>query len=373
MRIALLSTGHPVWDTYPDGGGIQHQVLGLAREIATRGHEVHVLCRSVEDPAPTDGGVIFHPVSVRLGDEILSVLMFSKKAANEIFHLEPDVVSAFERFSAYFPSHRSYPMTFTAENYDAFRYYQKFAIENHPLNAFIHPWKRRLEEGVMRRSTTVIALTESTKGYLESVGLRNLEVIPNGVVSADYANAGDGGYILYAGRLDPPKRVDLLIRAFANLKHLQKDYALRIIGRGSQRSALEELAQDCGIASFVRFEDWAPRERLAAALGNCTVFVLPSAFETFGITLVQAMACSKPVIGSHSPGPKDIISNGKDGILFRNGSVGDLTRALETCLQDEGLRKSLGRQARRTVEISYDFSSVSEKCLQAYTAAAEDS
>lgn len=367
MKIVLLSTGHPVWDTYPGGGGIQHQILGMATEMTKHGHEVHIIARLIEEPPPTDGRVVFHPLSVRLGDETLSVLMFSVKAANEISSLEPDIVSAFERFSAYFPSHQSCPMTFAAENYDAFRYYRRFAVDNHPLNAIIHPWKCYLEEGVMKRARQVIALTRSTGEYLTSVGIHHHQVIPNGVSTRDYKNLGDGKYVLYAGRLDAPKRVDLLIRAFSNLRKSHDEYTLRIVGKGPQKDSLLRLASDYGVTKQVEFEDWASEKRLISLLGNCSVFVLPSAYETFGIALLQAMACSKPVIGSNTPGPRDIVNNWENGLLFENGSAQDLSRILATCLEDAELRISLGRHARQTVSELYDFSSVAEKTLRVYS------
>src|SRR6267143_5904357 len=104
MRIVLLSTGHPVYDTFPEGGGIQYQILGLATHLAKSGHDIHIICRAVSRLYSIVNGVTFHTVPIRIQDQVLSVLMFSKQACQIIRSLEPDVVATSERFSAYYPS-----------------------------------------------------------------------------------------------------------------------------------------------------------------------------------------------------------------------------------------------------------------------------
>ncbi len=365
MRFVLLSTGDPVYDTFPNGGGIQHQILGLATEIAKQGHEVHVICRAVEESELPESGVTFHPVDINPKKGILSRLTFSRKAVGLIDSINPDVVSAFERFSAYFPSLHSYPMSFTAENYDAFRYYRTFAINYNPINILVHPWKRRLEEGIMRRSRLVVALTHSIADYLRSVGIHHVNVIPNGVFSREYANYGDRRYVLYAGRLDAPKRVDLLIRAYWELKEFRDEYPLKVVGRGPHKNSLIKLVQDLGLSGCVEFKHWLPKTELRTYLGRCTVFVLPSDYETFGISLLEAMACSKPVVASDIPGPREIVDESVNGLLFERGNASDLAAKLRACLQNPPERERMGTMARRKVEDFYDFAVIGRKTSEA--------
>ena len=367
MRIAFLSTGHPVYDKYPGGGGIQAQISGLAAEMSKKGHEVHVICRLADQPHEVASDATFHQLDGKTHNQIISMLAFSGRAAELIGSLEPDVISAFERFSAYFPSKGRHPLVFTAENYDAFRYYRRFAIRNQPLNLIIQPWKRRLEEGVMKRSDLVIALTKSGWKYLQSIGIDRVEIIPNGIRSGAYGNAEEEGYILYAGRLDGPKRVDLLLEAYAHLDHLREAFSLRVVGQGPEKPRLIHLATELGIQSQVSFEAWASQDRLRSLLSRCSAFVLPSDFETFGITMLEAMASSRAVVASNVPGPRDIITDQYDGLLFSPGDSRDLARILQVCLEDQGIRRALGRRARRTAARNYDFASVARRTLDAYS------
>lgn len=368
MRIVFVSTGHPAYDVFPNGGGIQSQILGTATELATLGHDVHVICRATSNSLHGRSRATFHAIGGIGADQILSVLLFSKRAARLLSDLEPDVISTYERFSAYFPSLTRYRITFTTENYDAFRYYRAFAVQYNPLNVLVHPWKRHLEEGVMKRCNRVVALTPSTRTYLESVGIRHVDVVPNGVSSDDYANLGDEGYILYAGRLDAPKRVDLLIQAYARLKEYHRDFSLVIVGKGPRRDELSRLATQCNLGNRVIFREWVARDELAQLVGRCTVFVLPSVYETFGIALVEAMACAKPVIAARVPGPQDYITNGENGMLFESGNVDQLAEALKAFLENSTLRRSLGTKAKKTVDERFDFKRVTADLLRVFEA-----
>jgi glycosyltransferase involved in cell wall biosynthesis len=372
MKIVLLSPGHPYYDKYPGGGGLQQQIAGIAPALAGMGHEVHVICRGAESSLFANSGVIFHSANPLIRDEIGSVLIFSAMASQIIERLRPDVIVGYERFSAYFPSKMRFPFVFSAQNYDAFVYYGPEALAKNPLNLFVHPWKMRLEEGVMKRSALVVAPTKSVAEYLSSRRINRVEVIPNGISCNLYQDLGDERYVLYAGRLDRPKRVDLLIDAYAESTDLHGRYRLMIVGRGPEKKRLQSLVRKRGISGEVIFRDWAEGSEFRALLGNSTVFVLPSEYETFGIALVEAMACGKPVIAAAIPGPMDIVENGVNGLLFETGSVDSLRKALNRCIEDTRLRNRIAGAAKLTVESNFELVMVVEKMIRTISQALEN-
>jgi glycosyltransferase involved in cell wall biosynthesis len=334
--------------------------------MARRGHEVHVISRRV-DFSPTElHGVKFHPISINFPDQVLSVLSFSRKARKLIAALEPDVVSANERFSAYFPSHLDFPFAFTIHSRDAFRNYWSFAVHDNPLNVVVHPWKCYLEEAVMKRSSLVFALTPSIRTYLETIGVKNVLVVPNAVDSSAYRCLGDRGYILYAGRLGAPKTVETLIEAFAQLTKVKKDISLKIVGSGPQLENLKILSSRLGITQSVEFTGWVSRRELASLMGYCTIFVLPSLSEALPVTLLEAMACSKPVVASAIPGPLDVVTDGLNGLLVQSANPEKLSTILLHLLDNKSERAALGRNARREIETFYDFERVTSEILQGY-------
>ena len=108
------------------------------------------------------------------------------------------------------------------------------------------------------------------------------------------------------------------------------------------------------------------KTELKAYLAKCSIFVLPSLFETFGIVLIEAMASGKPVIASDIPGPQDIIRNGYNGFLFEKANEKELGKYLKLLIEDHSLRKQIGKNAQKTVEEQYTFEKVAEEYLSVF-------
>jgi hypothetical protein len=99
----------------------------------------------------------------------------------------------------------------------------------------------------------------------------------------------------------------------------------------------------------IQFLGSIKRAQVAKLLRNCTTFVLPSRFETFGIAILEAMACKKPVVATTVGGIPEIIENGKNGILVEPDNPAVLAEALLTVLRDPGLQKTLANNGYATV------------------------
>ena len=188
-------------------------------------------------------------------------------------------------------------------------------------------------------------------------------VIPNAVDPNCYKNYSDEGFILYAGRLVPHKKVDELIRVYSDIS---KDFNenLIIIGSGPCERELKAEVASLGLEKRVRFIPFLPRTKYREYLSKCSFFVLPSEAEAFGVVIIEAMASGKPVIARNIIGPRDIITHGYNGFLFEN--IHELKKYLRLLLSDEGLRKKMGKNARRTVEEKYTFSKVAKQYLELY-------
>jgi len=96
------------------------------------------------------------------------------------------------------------------------------------------------------------------------------------------------------------------------------------------------------------------------------IFVLPSFYENFPLTILEAMATGRAVVASNVGGIPEMISHGRNGLLVRSGSVGDIADALTTLIRDDELRTNLGRNARRTVEDRFDWGRVAAEVFDYY-------
>lgn len=127
--------------------------------------------------------------------------------------------------------------------------------------------------------------------------------------------------VSYVGRLEPYKRVDVLLRAAAGLVPRFPDLELLLIGRGSDLGRLELLAKDFGIASRTRFVGFVTDEERDALLARSRVCVCPSEKEGWGLTVIEANAVGTPVVASDAPGLRDSVRSGDTGFLVPVGDV----------------------------------------------------
>lgn len=134
-------------------------------------------------------------------------------------------------------------------------------------------------------------------------------------------------YIVTAN-LNEGKRIYILLRAFARLSGRYSDVSLEIVGDGEQREPLERLAKELSISNIVMFHGALPRQKIAILYRECDCFVLPSAFETFGVAYIEAMATGLPVIATRCGGPEDFV-NEDNGLLVPIDDIDALTDAMD--------------------------------------------
>lgn len=136
---------------------------------------------------------------------------------------------------------------------------------------------------------------------------------------------------LIIARLDKNKAVDLLLKSFARVFRGQH-VRLCIVGDGVERKNLEHLADNLGIQTQVEFLGQQPRAAVRDAIQSSHALVSSSYVETFGNTVIEALACGKPVVSTRSGGPDDIISE-PTGLLIPSGDVDALAGALHDMVQ----------------------------------------
>jgi glycosyltransferase involved in cell wall biosynthesis len=206
------------------------------------------------------------------------------------------------------------------------------------------PWFVRATYGF---ADAVVAVSNGVAQDLADIARINPErisVIPNPVVTDDlrrmaaapfthdWFQAAEPPVIVSLGNLKPAKDHDTLIRAFARV--VEKIPArLLILGEGSERSALESLVRQLGIAPFVDMPGFV--DNPFPYLARAAVFVLSSAWEGSPGALVQALACGAPVVATDcASGPREILKDGRFGHLVPVGDVGALASGIRSMLDN---------------------------------------
>ncbi|MEY9945837.1 glycosyltransferase family 4 protein [Kitasatospora sp. GAS1066B] len=176
--------------------------------------------------------------------------------------------------------------------------------------------------------------------------------------------------VLYVGRLDRSsawKGVDVLLHAFAQLTDVP-GARLRLVGGGDALPDLLALAERLGIADRVVAEGELGGTALVTAMREAAVLTLPSRTEaeSFGMALVEAMACATPVVGSAVGGIPHVVTDRHHGLLVPPGDPAALAAALSELLTDGPLADRLGAAGRRRAEECYDWDELTDRYLELF-------
>jgi len=174
--------------------------------------------------------------------------------------------------------------------------------------------------------------------------------------------------ILFAGRLEPIKGVDVLLRAMPTILKKIPETKLFIAGPDfGQKSKLEHLAGQLKIADKVIFAGRLSREELISAFLNADVFCFPSRFEAFGIVMAEAMAAKTPVVVSNCSAMPYLVKNRFNGLLFEPENHRELASHVLTLFEDNGLRQSLINNGYDLVSGKYSWKNAVDKTEWIYS------
>ncbi len=173
--------------------------------------------------------------------------------------------------------------------------------------------------------------------------------------------------LVTVAHLDGRKRHADVLRALAVLGPRHPTLRYVIIGEGPERTALEGLATRLGVADRVDFHgQLAPAQAIEQAR-LCTLFVMPSTDEAFGVAYIEAMAGGVPAIGCRGePGPEEIAAAGDGLVLVPPGDIERLTQRIDELLSDPPRLREVGQRARATVAAHFTWERCGQETLAAY-------
>ena len=238
------------------------------------------------------------------------------------------------------------------------------------LLGFIDRLRTKQDEKIARKFDKFVVLTNEDKGYWGA--MPNIEVIPNAAMSMGH-NLSDGSAkrVIAVGRLDYQKGFDRLIQAWeiAQKNESFKDWTLDIFGQGEWQDMLQQMIDKAGLNHNTHINK--PTNAIGKEYANSSLIVMTSNYEGFGMVLVEAMACGVPAIAFDCKcGPSDIIDNGKNGLLVKEGDIAGLAEAMMKLMGDEQLRKRMSVNARSVVE-TYSEETVMNKWISLFTSLTE--
>jgi len=233
----------------------------------------------------------------------------------------------------------------------------------------------------------VIAISPAVREHLQKdfgVKPENIFLVRHGLDINDYPlfadsekeerqrEKGISGYpvIGIIARLAAGKGHDVLIQAFTSILSKYPRAKLVIVGAGKQKSALQQMARECGLQKNILF--FPVVNRTPEFLAVFDMFVLPSLTEGLGLSVMEAQAAGLPVIASRVGGIPALIESGHNGILVEPGDSAALAEAILELLTDPARAKSLGMAGREFIEAECSAREMAQATLAVYRQAKEN-
>lgn len=232
------------------------------------------------------------------------------------------------------------------------RYFYKVVVTEHSSKLLMNtytPYEAEVYKQTISAADRIIAVGPALKERLEELSNKDVELIPN-IVSdefVDYPVRSRGNktptHFITVSFLTKNKQIDKIIESFAQ-RYRNKDAQLTIVGDGPEQQYLVGLVKNLNIADQVIFAGRVDRSSIPKLLNSADVYISASKVETFGVSIIEALAIGLPVIAYNSGGPALSVNSG-NGILLENDEQKDFVNAFAkmeqifTGLDSEMIRK----------------------------------
>jgi glycosyltransferase involved in cell wall biosynthesis len=258
--------------------------------------------------------------------------------------------------------------------------------ENIPFNVRGKPYLK-IQEYNRQHVTHLVAITKKAKEALltEGVSSDKISVIPAGLdcekfkpiekAATNRFGVDDDATtkILFVGRLTPEKGIFDLLNAFALILKSHKNVQLLVVGTGvsKMQAEIKDLTNGLNIQSKVKFLGNLPYSQMCEVHNLADIFCLPSVetyfwAEQFGYSMVEAMACEKPVVSTFAGSIPEIVKNQVTGILVEQKNPKALSDALEKLIVDKKKREQLGKNGRIWVLEAFEANKIAKQLAELY-------
>lgn len=376
MRIAHVTATYP-----PHNTGTGNVARRNARELARRGHDVHVFTAAIPGALVEErhDGVTIHRLrpAVRYGNAAFLPSLVTRLRRFELIHLHMPFYGGSE---AIYLLKRLGRIPLVITHHQDVHLGGPAGLVNRLHDRLLG---RRLMQHADRTCFTSLDYARASRfAPLLRDGRTEVAELPNGVdpdfftpgprpahLVETYGLAGKQA-LLFVGVLDRAhyfKGVDNLLRAVAALA--DPNLELIVVGQGDMQAEYRQLAMRLGLAAEVHFPGFVPDGELPAyyRLADATVLPSTTAGEAFGLVLLESLACATPVVASALPGVRTVVADGENGFLAEPGSPEALAAQLGRLLSlSPARREAMGAAGRRKVEQRYAWNRIGDQLDELY-------
>jgi phosphatidylinositol alpha-mannosyltransferase len=345
-------------------GGINNQIRAQARALRRLGHTVAVAGPASRQLAGGERS-LGRTYSVTFGgtESGLGIDPRAFAAAGRLLREPLDIVHVHEPLTPFVPwivlMRSRVPLvgTFHVHREEGHRFYPSTAWALQPL---------------ARRLRARVVVSEAARRTVAPHFPGEYQIVPNGIEverfrapqSRPAGWPADRRHVLYVGRLEPRKGVEHVIRAMARIRRQAPEATLAIVGDGSERMRLTHLSHELGVP--VHFAGRVTDEALPAYLQAADVVCSPAlGGESFGIVLLEAMACAKPIVASRIEGYEALVGRSECAALVPPGNADALATALLPLLESADRRRAIGERGAALVR-DYEWPVIAARLVSIY-------
>jgi phosphatidylinositol alpha-mannosyltransferase len=363
MKIALVTEFF-----YPHLGGVTEHVHHLASQFRLRGHQVTIVTSRMGGPTDRDGGVrrvgrscvllsngSFARVTVgwNLEGKVRDIL---REVGADVLHVQGALAPTLGLVAPQAAARLGIPVVGTFHSW--FRRSVAYGFFRRPL-------QRRMDTLAAK-----IAVSAPVVQALSRYFRAEWEIIPNGVPTEEFhpngrrppEEAAEGPRLLFLGRLDPRNGLSTLLRAMPAIFERHPRALLEIVGDGPLRAHYER--QVSALRGSVRFAGRIYEER-PAYYAMADLYVCPTNKASFGITLLEAMACGTPIVASDITGFRELVDGGPEALLVDGEDPAAWARAVLELIDDPRRRARMGAAGLEKAA-RYSWSTVADQVLRVY-------
>ena len=350
MKIALFS------DTYEEGyGGVTVYVRELSKFLIKQGHEVKVFVWESKNLTEEDRKIcetfpaiqVVKEVRGKAGIAPASITLKVKRFSPDLIHnhsqylmglhaiaiskiLKIPLINHYhmylEKITPYLPSLLQKTKTLTS-----------YSIESYTKLFF-------------NSGDLVITPTQVMKNYLKKIGVnKTIKVVPFGIdfnkFRALEIKKDETFTFLYVGRLNKEKNIDLLIERFYEFAK-GKNVKLKIIGDGPEKKNIKEFIKEKKLENKVEISGWKKREDLPLEYSSAHCFITLSDSETFGIVILEAMACGLPIIGANEAAIPELVRDGINGFLVDIKNKDSILDKMNQLYENQNLQIEFSKKSK---------------------------
>lgn len=338
-------------------GGMERVLSNKTNYLAEHGHEIHIV---TTDQRNQSGFFQFHP-SIKhhdLGinyDEnngksfINKIIKFpgkqlrhKKKLSELLIKLKPDItISMFNNDVSFIPKIKDGSKKVLEIHFSKFK---KMQYQRSGLWKLADNWRTREEEKWVRNFDKFVVLTQEDKRYWGS--LSNIEVIPNALSKIPETTSKlDKKNVVVIGRYNSQKGFDRLIDIWSVIHPEFPDWHLNIVGDGELKDELRMQIDELHLSENIHLT--TPSKDVEQIYLNSSILALTSRYEGLPMVLLEAQSYGLPIVAYDCKcGPLDVITDGKDGFIIRDGNKTDFTVKLKQLMQSKDLREQMGKNAK---------------------------